>query len=299
MPEKSYDRSTQDMGNILALEHVNVTVPDQELAHLFYVTGLGFTRDPYMDFGLANMWINVGSQQFHLPRSEPQVLRGRIGVVVPDLDVVRSRLARLERRLGERLTGTAFAWHDENGQLEVTCPWGNRLVLHEPAPEFGDITLGIPWVELWVAPGCAAGIARFYREILDAPAEIDALAGNQVRAQVRIGRSQELRFVETDAAIAAYDGYHVAIYLVNFSGPYAALRERGLITMETNQSEYRFQDIVDLEDGRVLATIEHEVRSLFHPMFDRVLVNRNAAQSFGKYQTGHDAYVGITHGGRG
>ena len=86
MAEQTYDRRTQDVGNVVALEHVNVTVPDQELAALFYVTGLGFTRDPYIDFGTANLWINVGSQQFHLPKRDAQILRGTIGLVVPDLD---------------------------------------------------------------------------------------------------------------------------------------------------------------------------------------------------------------------
>ncbi len=73
MNETTYDRTTQDVGNILALEHVNVTVPDQTAALLFYVSGLGFTRDPYMMVGPENMWINVGQQQFrggHLPVGE-------------------------------------------------------------------------------------------------------------------------------------------------------------------------------------------------------------------------------------
>ena len=39
---KTFDRTTQDVGNMLALEHVNVTVPDQEVAALFYV-GAGET----------------------------------------------------------------------------------------------------------------------------------------------------------------------------------------------------------------------------------------------------------------
>ena len=51
MTEQTYDRVTQDIGNILALEHVNVTVPDQAVATTFYVSGLGFTRDPYMMVG--------------------------------------------------------------------------------------------------------------------------------------------------------------------------------------------------------------------------------------------------------
>ena len=60
-------------GNIVLFEHVNLTVPDQELAALFYVTGLGFTRDPYIDFGTRNMWVNAGEQQFHLPKAGAQI----------------------------------------------------------------------------------------------------------------------------------------------------------------------------------------------------------------------------------
>ena len=65
-----------DLGNIVALEHVNVAVPDQQLATLFYVTGLGLTRDPYLMTGTKNMWVNVGRSQFHLPGGKPQVVEG-------------------------------------------------------------------------------------------------------------------------------------------------------------------------------------------------------------------------------
>ena len=51
MAQPKYDRKTQDVGNIIGMEHVNVTVPDQELALRFYISGLGLTRDPYMMVG--------------------------------------------------------------------------------------------------------------------------------------------------------------------------------------------------------------------------------------------------------
>ena len=299
MTEKTYDRATQDVGNVLALEHVNVTVPDQELAALFYVSGLGFTRDPYIDFGTANMWVNVGSQQFHLPKRDAQVLRGTIGVVVPDLDQLKSRLARLERRYGERLAGTAYGCtENDDGSLQVVCPWGNRLRVHGASDAFGGLGLGLPYVDFDVAPGAAAGVARFYDELVGAPATVTQ-GGAGCRAEVRVGRAQRLCFTETTVAIPDYDGHHIAVYLANFSKPYRALLERGLVTLETNDSEYRFQDIVDLDSGEVLATVEHEVRSMFHPMFGRELANRDAGQSIFSYRQGHDAYVGLTHAGRG
>src|SRR5262249_15644386 len=93
--QKTLDRAVENVGNILALEHLNLTVPDQNTAAMFYVSGLGFTRDPYVDFGVFNfnnMWVNVGDQQFHLPQGKAQVFRGVIGLIVPDLDQLRWRL---------------------------------------------------------------------------------------------------------------------------------------------------------------------------------------------------------------
>src|SRR5450631_3813893 len=46
--EAKLDRTAEDIGNICKLEHVNVTIPDQGPATLFYVAGLGLTRDPYV-----------------------------------------------------------------------------------------------------------------------------------------------------------------------------------------------------------------------------------------------------------
>ena len=52
-----------------------------------------------------------------------------------------------------------------------------------------------------------------------------------------------------------------------------------------------FNDIVDLDSGKVLYTIEHEVRSLRSPLYGRPLVNRNVAQRQPTYQRGRDAFV--------
>ncbi|MGH8741758.1 MAG: hypothetical protein ACREUN_12650, partial [Burkholderiales bacterium] len=70
-----FDRAAESTGNIVLLEHVNVTQPDQRLATLYYVVGLGGTRDPYIMVGVDNMWVNFGRTQVHLPTKGPQVLR--------------------------------------------------------------------------------------------------------------------------------------------------------------------------------------------------------------------------------
>jgi hypothetical protein len=281
---RTYDRAAGDLGNIVALEHVNVTVPDQEKATLFYINGLGLTRDPYMMTGPANMWVNAGRSQFHLPTGKPQVLRGHIGVVLSDTDLLRQRLESVR----EALTGTRFECHEGDGFIETLCPWGNRIRCYAPNNRFGPMALGIPYVEFDVPRGAADGIARFYGQImgaLSAPLE----DGQGRFACVTAGNGQNLFFRETDRPIPAYDQHHIQIYINDFSGPHRRLLTKGLITQESDPHQYRFQDIIDPDTGKVLFTIEHEVRSMRHPLYLRPLVNRNPAQNIMRYEPGSDA----------
>jgi hypothetical protein len=281
--QQTFDRAAEDLGNIIHLEHVNVQIPDQRLATLFYCAGLGLTRDPYLMTSDDNMWINVGRSQFHLPTGKAQVLRGHTGIVIAGREALLARLASVRRKLGE----TRFAFHAHNDHVEAVCPWGNRVRCYEPdAARFGRITLGIPYVEFEVPAGTAAGIARFYRDILEAPAQ--AANGDGTAARVKVGKDQYLVFRETDRELTPFDEHHVQIYIANFSRPHRRLVERGLVTAEDNQYQYRFRDIVDLDSGRPLFTVEHEVRCVTHPMFLRPLVNRNPAQTNRAYAPGHD-----------
>jgi hypothetical protein len=281
-----YDRASQDVGNILFLEHVNVRIPDQGPATLFYIVGLGFTRDPYLMVGLDNMWANIGQTQFHMPRGGPQRVRGHVEIVVPDLDALKERLTAVAPQLKD----TAFSWSEEDKYVTATCPWGNRLRLFGPGPEFGDTTLGIVRVEFPVPAGHAPGIARFYQTVMKAPAALQTQNGHAL-ARVQVGGRQELVFRDTTKPIPPYENYHIAIYVADFSGPHRMLVERGILSEESNPYQYRFNDIVDVDTGAVLYTIEHEVRCATHPMYMRPLVNRNPAQRQPTYQRGRDAFV--------
>jgi hypothetical protein len=286
MATQSFDRTSQDVGNIVALEHVNVKIPDQQLATLFYVVGLGLTRDPYLMVGLDNMWVNIGQQQFHLPTGPAQVLRGEVGLVIADFEELPGRLAMVKRHLG----ATKFAFSEDDKHIRVVSPWGNVIRCHPPGPVFGDLTLGMPYVEFPVPPGAAEGIARFYREAFGAPTAFGRNGSGPV-TRVTVGAHQELIFRETSDPIPSYDGHHMQIYIANFSGPHRWLLDRGLVTEESSWYQFRFQDIVDPESGRVLFTVEHEVRSLRSPLYLRPLVNRNPAQRQPTYQRGRDAFV--------
>jgi hypothetical protein len=286
MTDTVFDRGAEDVGNIVELGHVNVQVPDQRLATLFYVMGLGLTRDPYLVVGIDNMWVNVGAAQFHLPTGPAQVLRGTVGLVVPDLGALRARLDAV----APRLAGTSFALHDALDAIDLTCPWGNRLRVHAPDARFGRITLGMPYVELDCPPGSSPAIAQFCREFLQGLASPGEDARGRF-ARIVAGLTGAIVFRETDRKQPDYDGNHIQITLADFSGPHRRLLARGLVSEESNAHQYRFQDVVDPASGDVLVTIEHEVRSMRHPMYGRTLVNRNAGQNMSRYSLGHEAWV--------
>jgi hypothetical protein len=273
-----FDRTAEDIGNIVTMEHVNVRVPDQQLGVTFYVTALGLTRDPYLMTGVTNMWINAGRSQFHLPTGGAQVLRGVTGLVIPGRDALLQRL----HAAADALTGTAFSFKERPDHVAVTCPWGNRIRVHEPSERFGAMRLGMPYVEVDAPLGSANGIVKFYNEIMNTGARAAEGA-----AHVSSGDGQMLIYRETDAPQPDYDGHHIAVYLADFSGPYNRLLERGLISEESDQHQYRFLDVVDPVSGDALVRLEHEVRSMRHPMYARPLLNRDPAITNRSYAPGH------------
>jgi hypothetical protein len=279
----TYDRTVEDVGNVVALEHVNTRVPDQQLAIVFYAMGLGLTRDPYLMTGIGNMWMNVGRSQFHLPTGAAQVLRGHTGLVMPD----RAALLRRLDGVKEALQATRFSVSEQAEYVEVTCPWGNRIRLFQSGARFGRMQLGIPYVEFEAAIGTADGIARFYREVMQTRASVGQDSEGRF-ARVAVGAGQDLYFRETAKPAPAFDGHHIAVYLADFSGPYRRLLERGLVTEESDQHQYRFEDIVALDTGKVLFTVEHEVRSMRHPLYARPQINRNPEQTNRSFAPGHE-----------
>jgi predicted enzyme related to lactoylglutathione lyase len=284
-----YDRTVEDLGNIVELGHVNVTVPDQSKAIAFYIMGLGLTRDPYLMAGLENMWVNVGRGQFHLPtRSAPQVVRGTTALIVPDLEALLKRLHGVQKYL----EGTRFSFREAGDVVETTCPWGNRIRVHAPDPRrFGPLRVGMPYVECDVpADSDMQAIVRFYREILGGIAGV-ARDDRGEYAWVSMSADSKVTFRATDKKLPEYDGHHIQITLADFSGPHRKLLERGLISEESDQHQYRFLDIVDVDTNKPIFRIEHETRSMRHPMFNRTFVNRNPDMNNRNFVPGYE--VGI------
>jgi hypothetical protein len=287
-----FDYTNEDTSNLVLLEHVNLTVPDQHLATLFYVAGLGLTRDPYLMTGVTNMWINVGRSQIHLPRGQPQRLRGHVALVVGG----RSSLLRRLREVKPMLDGTAFEWIEQADRVEVVCPWGNRYLCLDPEKRsanvpWANVDLGIAYVQFDVRPGCAAPIAAFYRDVFEASARI-LESGGLPQAVIAVGTRQQLVYQESAAPLEEYDGHHIQVYVADFSASHARLAELGL-TYGEESHQYRFAEIVDAARGMPCHTLEHEVRSLRHPLYARPLVNRNPEQSIRDYVAGGDARTGL------
>ena len=110
---------------------------DQQIATIFYMTGLGLTRDAYLMTGVENMWINVGRGQFHLPTRGQQVLRGTTALVVPDLEALLRRrgLGHVHPEAGEVVLAPAAL---EQFREEERIP---RHVLHPDGQDVDPVVV--------------------------------------------------------------------------------------------------------------------------------------------------------------
>ena len=176
--------------------------------------------------------------------------------------------------------------------METICPWGNRIRVHEPDPSrFGQLRVGMPYVEFDIPEDSdLQAIARFYQEILGGIAGV-ARDERGDYAWASMSADSKVTYRRTTKELPEYDGHHIQITLADFSGPHKKLMERGLISEESDQHQYRFLDIVDVDTNKPIFRIEHETRSMRHPMFNRAFVNRNPEMTNRNFVPGYE--VGI------
>ena len=163
MDQKTFDRAAEDLGNAIHLEHVNVTIPDQRIASLFYGAGLASpaTRTD-------------GDGRQHVDERRPQP--------IPSAERQAAGAARQDRDCHRRPRGPAQAARHREAEArrhQVRLHRDTTITSRRPAPgathppaepdaaRFGRINLGIPYVEFDVPVGAAKGIAKFYREMID------------------------------------------------------------------------------------------------------------------------------------
>lgn len=262
---------SRELGNFTHFEHVNFRVPDHYPATLFFIEGLGLTRDPMRMVGVRNMWVNIGKQQFHLPIGDAIPFAGEVGLTVPDLDQVKQSL----ERIAPLLQDTEFAIREEDGGISAVSPWGHVIRLHQSGTLNGTLPQAIPYVTFWVPPATAQGIAAFYRDILGVPAHTQK-NGRLMKTSVNVGVNQQFHFVEKRDLQLPQHPNHVAVYLTHYDKVYAELERRDLLMEPDRNEQFRFTQMIDPESGEKLFSFEHEMRSLYHPDFLKPLVNRVA-----------------------
>ena len=202
-----YDRTVEDLGNVVTLEHVNTRVPDQRLATLFYVSGLGLTRDPYLMTGVTNMWINVGRSQFHLPTGEAA---GSARAHRSRHPQPRSSLLRRLERGEEAARGHALLLHRAQRLRRGDLPLGQpRPLLSSRASASATCSSACPtWSWRCRAARSTASPASTARCSPPSAGVAEDERGRHARAAV--GPGQQLIFRESDAAAPAFDGHHIA-----------------------------------------------------------------------------------------
>lgn len=262
-----------EVGGILHLDHVNFQVPEHDLVTVFFINGLGLTRDPYRRADETNMGVNVGLQQFHLPRRGPTPpLPGVIGLVVPDLRAIGARLNRLER-LG-KLDGTGYQGGFGDTAAEITSPFGGiRLRLHAAGTLPFQRPLGIAYVEIFVPPGSAEAIAGFYAEVFRAPTQAETIDGEPA-AIVNAGPFQTIRFIERDLDSHDTHTFHLSYHASHYNEVRARIAAAGALKGTGTGQVFFFDRIFDPASGETLLPLTNEVRSVYHPDFMRPLVNR-------------------------
>jgi len=296
---------TQDIGNIIHLEHINLNVPDVLLAHRFYIDVLGLTFDSSRDSNVGTTWINAGRTQFHLVAEErAQVIIGTIGVAIPSLENVIQRCMKWTKR--RKFTGTRFQYQViENDitkvtpwrkcalrsqrKIQITGPWGNHFELFEAH----NLTMvGIVFVQFDVSNE----VLPFMEEIYTKHFQTHVVQSEE-GLEITVGGRQRLIFsppkyhgynraihCSIPLHVEEY-GYHVAIYIGDFSGTFTRMEQDNLIyvsdrfrdkadTIEKAKQhrQFRFKDFRN--ENQTLFELEHEIRSVVHSNFMRPLINR-------------------------
>lgn len=249
-----------DVKGIIWLEHINIVVGNPELAEIFYFEGLGLTKDPSKTG--PTIWANVGPrQQFHLvsasPGDEAQRLYGSIGLALPDLRALCTRLESVTNSL----KGSSFLFEDCGDMVAVTCPWGNqffvfgsntklkskegpppakvrRTTVLEEKHASVDHVMGVreqPGIR-FVQMACrdAEGVARFYQSTFgccvrhEGSGDVAVCVGPSVHL-IFNSYDDGLTDSERSSRIQQASGIHICVYISDFKQTYEHLLKIGVI----------------------------------------------------------------------
>ena len=281
---QTFDRAAEDLGNSIHIEHVNVQIPDQRIGDAV------LRRGPRAHARSLPMVV----RQQHVDQCRPQP--------VPSADRPAAGAARPHRHRDPRPRGAARAPHrgaQEARRHALRFPRAQRL-------RRGDLPVGqsLPLLRARrraLRPHRARlSLCRVRRAGRHArTASRHSIArwstrrprwsngdGTVARVTDRQGPAP-VQFRETDRPQPEFDGHHIADLRDEFLRPAppaerAQARQPGGQPVPVPLPRHRRS-----RQRRPLFTIEHEVRSVSHPMFLRPLVNRNPTQTNRNYAAGY------------
>uniref|UniRef100_A0A7S1BJJ5 Glyoxalase/fosfomycin resistance/dioxygenase domain-containing protein n=1 Tax=Corethron hystrix TaxID=216773 RepID=A0A7S1BJJ5_9STRA len=269
--------NTVDLPGVVWLEHINLVVGSKAQAEAFYCDFLGFTVDSGTSFHR-----NLGQQQVHLAANSehPQRITGSVGLVVPSLETLRSRVPAAMAAL----IGTLFGVDKddaEEGYMTIVGPWGNIMHLYDldldnrqkplsedprkmvkNHAEGGSYSAsrmavrgqpGIKYVEVACKPGTVPAIARFYEEMIGCT----VTRVSEDKAIIDMGPGVHLAYVESRGLChddwQGMEGVHLCIYVNDFGGLYRRLANRDLVW--TNQRFVHLDTCDTWEDAAASRTL--------------------------------------------
>jgi len=178
----------------------------------------------------------------------------------------------------------------EKGNAEHVALFGADFV-NQYGRSSSSECLGIEYVEFCVprSNNVILNIAQFYEFALDAAVAVVQIGTDRVAiigfGNIQDGHSSQcLLFRENDDALPTYDGHHIALYVgrdsQGFKNIFKQVEQAGIVWVNprfsdkaTNLSgaikwnQFRFKDILDLQTGSTVFTLEHEVRCVDHEAF--------------------------------
>ena len=263
-----------EVGGILHLEHFNFEVLDHDMATIFFINGLGLTRDPYRRTDETNMGVNIGMQQFHLPRRGKVTppFYGEIGLMLPDIKIVLARLNRIES--DGKFEGTAYEiLLVEKDFFYLKSPWGVPMRLWESGVQPFFVPMGLIYVDIRVQPGIAKKLTKFYQGLLRAPVLLDKIRGENA-VIFTMGPYQYLRFIEREIENYNLYDFHIAYYITNYNEAREIAASHGKLKGEGAGQVCFIDGPFDKKNGKTLLEFQQEWRSVYHSDFMRPLVNR-------------------------
>ena len=239
-----------------------------------------------MTVGDDNMWVNVGRSSFTCRRAASR-----------RCCAARRRRGARSRRAGEAAAERAprssprraSRFAEKSEHIEATCPWGNDIRALRAADRFGEH-------EARHAVRRVDGAAAAPRPASRASTSRDSACKREGRGAapriVPVGAQPEADLPRDRRAPPAPTTGTTSRSTSRISpGRTSSSLKRGLITEESNQYQYRFQDIVDPENGTLLFELEHEVRSLHAPAVRPPVREPQPGAEQRTYVRGLDAFV--------